>query len=314
MTKAIAWAKAHLDGDTARAASELCLAAMIAGAAGDGRVGDEERRYVLDVAAKLPGLGELPELDRTRFVDRAIHAMDGADAASSLQALAKGSTDEQRRAAYALACLSALSDGVATDEELDHLLEVRDGIGLSDGDAADVEALVRDGAGAKDVYEEDGISWRLAEPETKERAIAFAKRGVDPAPLAPYADACIEAMVLVAAADGTLSPTEADHIHELSERLPVLGGIDGHELERFVRDASGRIAREGAERRLEALAAWLPDEARLGAFTLACVIALADHRASEEELILLDAMRRRFGIPEGEGDRILDAVRDEVYV
>lgn len=313
MTKAIAWAKAHLDGDTARASSELCLAAMIAGASGDGRVGETERLYVLDVAAKLPGLGELTESERTRLVDRAIGALKDADAKVALGTLAKGANEDQKRAAYALACLAALSDGVATDEELDHLLEVRDGIGLSDGDAADVEAMVRTGSGAKDVYEEDGVAWRLAEPETKQKAVAFAQKGIDPSPLAPYADACVEAMVLAAAADGTLSPTEAEHIHELAEKLPVLGGIDGHELERFVRDAAGRISREGADRRLQALAAWLPAEARIGAYTLACVIALADHRATEEELMLLEEMRRRFGIAEGDGDRILDTVRDEVY-
>jgi hypothetical protein len=43
------------------------------------------------------------------------------------------------------------------------------------------------------------------------------------------------------------------------------------------------------------------------------VIALADHRATDEEMILLEEMRKRFGLSEGEGDEIVDAVREEVY-
>lgn len=313
MNKAISWARAHLDGNSTRAAGELCLAAMIAGASGDGRVGDAERAYVLDTAGKLPGLDALEADRRQAIVDRAIAAIQGADAKAALSELSVKATPEQRRAAYALACLAALADGVATDEELDHLLDVRDGLGLDDGEAADVEATVREGVGAKDVYEEDGVAWRLAQPETRERAAGWAKEAIDPAPLAPYADACVEAMLLAAAADGSLDPEEADHIHELCEKLPALGGVDGLELERFVADASGRIAREGAQRRLEALAAWLPANARRGVYTLAVVVALADHRATDEEMIFLDEMRRRFGLSEAEGDEVLDAVREEVY-
>lgn len=312
MDKAISWARAHLSGDAARAAGELCLAAMIAGASGD-RLEAAEREYVLGTASRLPGLEVLPRDRLEALVDRAVSAFSRSDVRRGLAELAAGATPEQRRAAYALACLAALADGVATEDELDHLVDIRDGLGLSDGDAADVEATVREGVGAREAFEEDGVAWRLAAPDVRERAVGWAARAVDPEPLAPYAGACVEAMVLAAAADGGLDEREADHIHEMAERLPALGGIDGLELERFVRDAAGRIAREGAERRLEALAAWLPPEARRGAFTLAAVISLADHRATDEEMVLLDRMRQEFGISEGEGDEILDTVRAEVY-
>jgi uncharacterized membrane protein YebE (DUF533 family) len=310
--KAISWAKAHLSGDEARAAGELCLAAMIAGASGD-HMDAAERDYVLETASRLPGLDGLPKDRLAAFVDRAIAAFARSDVRRGLHELAAGATPEQRRAAYALACLAALADGVATEDELDHLVEVRDGLGLTDGEAADVEATIREGVGAREAFEEDGVAWRLAAPDVRERAVGWASRAVDPEPLGPYADACIESMVLAAAADGSLDEREADHIHDMAERLPALGGIDGLELERFVKDAAGRIAREGAERRLKALAAWLPADARRGAFTLATVIALANHRATEEQMIFLERMRQEFAISSAEADEILETVRDEVY-
>ncbi len=312
MDKAISWARAHMSGDSARAASELCLAAMVVAASGDG-IGAAERAYVLDTASRLDGFEELPRGQLEALYDRVVAALEGADLEATLRTLARGASSEQRRAAYSLACLAALSDGAATDDELDMLLVVRDGVGLSDADAADVEATIREGVGAREVFEEDGIAWRLAAPEVQMKAALFAAEALDPTPLAPYAGACVEALVRAAAADGALSATEADHIHELSEKLPVLGGIDGHELERFVADAAGRIAREGAARRLEALAAWLPAEARRSAFILALVVALADHRATVAEMDFLDRMREQFGISPAEAEELVAAVRDQVY-
>lgn len=312
MDKAISWARAHLRGDVNGAASELCLAAMVAGAAGDG-LDAAERDYVIRTAAELPGFAGMDAGRVTALVDRVIASLADADIKGTLAELAQGVDPEQRRAAYALACLAALSDGAATEDELDLLLEVREGLALSDVDAADVEATVREGVGAREVFEEDGVAWRLAQPEVREKAAIFAAEAIDPTPLAPYAGACIEAMVLAAAADGGLSEVEADHIHELAEKLPALGGVDGHELERFVGDAAGRIAREGADRRLEALAAWVPPEIRRSLFLLAAVVALADHKATEAELIFLDRMRERFGLSRPEGEELLMAVRDQVY-
>jgi len=310
--KAISWARAHLRGDVTGAASELCLAAMVAGASGDG-IDAAERRYVLETAARLPGFDEMPPEQLRALYDRVVASVEGGDMREVLRELAAGATDEQRRAAYSLACLAALADGAATDEEVDLLLDVRDALGLSDMEAADVEATIREGVGAREVFEEDGVTWRLSTPEVQMKAALFAAEALDPTPLAPYAGACIEAMLLAAAADGALSATEADQIHELAERLPVLGGIDGHELERFVADAAGRIAREGAERRLEALAAWLPESARRSVFILATVVALADHRATTAEMAFLDRMAEVFGIGLAETSELIAAVRDQVY-
>lgn len=312
MNKAISWARAHLRGDATGAASELCLAAMVAGAFADG-MDAAERAYVLDTAAQLPGFEEMDAGALEALLDRVVASLSDADLPATLRRLAEGANDEQRRAAYSLACLAALSDGAATDEEVDLLGVVREGLGLPGDEAASIEATIREGVGAREVFEEDGVTWRLAVPEIESRALAFASSAVDPTPLAPYAGACVEAMVLAAAADGTLSAEEADHIHELSEKLPVLGGIDGHELERFVADAAGRLAREGAERRLEALAAWLPPEARRGAFILALVVALADQRATVAEMQLLHRMAERFGFSRAEAEELVAAVRDQVY-
>jgi len=312
MDKAISWARAHSSGDAAGAASELCLAAMIAAASGDG-IGAAERAYVVETAGRLEGLDRLPAEQLQALFDRVAAALAEADIEAVLRTLAAGATVEQRRAAYSLACLAALSDGAATDAELDMLLVVRAGLGLSDADAADVEATIREGVGAREVFEEDGVAWRLAVPEVQMKAALFASEALDPTPLAPYAGACVESMLLAAAADGALSAIEADQIHELAEKLPVLGGIDGHELERFVADAAGRIAREGADRRLEALAAWLPPAARRSAFILALVVALADHRATDAEMEFIERMRDRFDIGPAEAEELVAAVRDQVY-
>ena len=85
----------------------------------------------------MPGLDHLAPDRLAAFVDRAVAAFARSDVRRGLHELAEGATPEQRRAAYALACLAALADGVATEDELDHLVDIRDGLGLSDGDAAD---------------------------------------------------------------------------------------------------------------------------------------------------------------------------------
>lgn len=312
MDKAISWARAHLRGDTTGGASELCIAAMVAGAFADG-MDDAERAYVLDTASKLPGFEAMSPAALAALLDRVVASLATSDVKAILATLAAPATPEQRRAAYSLACLAALSDGAATDEEVDYLAVVREGVGITEDEAAEIEATIRDAVGAREVFEEDGVAWKLAIPEVRMKAALFAAEALDPTPLAPYAGACVEAMVLAAAADGALGAEEADQIHELAEKLPVLGGIDGHELERFVADAAGRIAREGADRRLEALAAWLPAEARRSAFILAAVVALADQRATVAEMGFLERMRQRFGIGRAEAEELLAAVRDQVY-
>ena len=68
MDKAISWARAHLSGDAIGAASELCLAAMVVGASGDG-IDAAERAYVIDTASRLHGFDAMePGLG----VDRAV--------------------------------------------------------------------------------------------------------------------------------------------------------------------------------------------------------------------------------------------------
>lgn len=312
MEKAISWARAHLRGDVDAAAGELCLAAMVIGAGADG-IDAAERAYVLDTARKLPGFEEMDPRQLEALLDRVIVSFEGVEPRQVIARLARDADREQRIAAYSLACLAAVSDGAATDAELDLLVELREGLGLADDEAADLEASLREAIGAREVFEEDGVAWRLALPDLRQRFALLAAEVLDPTPLAPYAGACIEAMLLAAAADGALSEREADQVHELAEKLPVLGGIDGHELERFVSDAAARIAREGAERRLEALAGWLPEPARRGAFILAVVVALVDHRANAAEMRLLERMRDAFGLGLAEAEELIAAVRDQVY-
>lgn len=122
--------------------------------------------------------------------------------------------------------------------------------------------------------------------------------------------ALVEAMVLAACADGTVSAPEIDAMLKRVRERPEFDGMMLEEVRVLVSEATQRLAQ--AEK-MELVLAALRDRLkshhnRLLAFGLAASVALADRNASRSELGLLKTFQRGLGISEAEVEKVITAV------
>ncbi len=116
-----------------------------------------------------------------------------------------------------------------------------------------------------------------------------------------------EVLFLTIEADGTRARSECDAIRNaiqvLSDDLLPAPAVD-----RLIRDLEGRLAAQGQEMRVEALASRFalnkPDAE--AAFTLAAAIALSDDHLDSAEQALIEQMRSYFGISKARAVALLD--------
>ncbi len=116
--------------------------------------------------------------------------------------------------------------------------------------------------------------------------------------------ALVEAIYLVAAADGRFSSEECA---DLSAHVSALTDdrFSADEIETLRRGAEGRIG-EGIETRARAIAELLSDEElRRSALLAASVIAWKDGGVGQKEGIALQTLARAFGIPINELHKIM---------
>lgn len=122
--------------------------------------------------------------------------------------------------------------------------------------------------------------------------------------------ALVEAMVLAACADGTVSAPEIDAILKRVRERPEFDGVALDEVRVLVSEATGRLA--GAGKMDDVLAALRnrlkSHHNRLLAFGLAASVSLADRSASRTELGLLKTFQRGLGVSEAEVERVITAV------
>jgi tellurite resistance protein len=115
--------------------------------------------------------------------------------------------------------------------------------------------------------------------------------------------ALIYTMVIVSAADSEMPDAELRIIGDIVGDLPVFRGFDRSELPRVLNDCTELIGREdGLEQTFKAIKTALPAKLRETAYAIACDLVAADGEATQEELRILDLIRRRLGI-----DRLIAA-------
>jgi tellurite resistance protein len=115
--------------------------------------------------------------------------------------------------------------------------------------------------------------------------------------------ALIYTMVIVSAADSDVPDAELRIIGDIVGDLPAFRGFDRSELPRVLNDCTDLIGREdGLEETLKAIKAALPAKLRETAYAIACDLAAADGEATQEELRVLELIRRRLSI-----DRLIAA-------
>jgi tellurite resistance protein len=122
--------------------------------------------------------------------------------------------------------------------------------------------------------------------------------------------ALLDAMVLSATADGSIAPQELKQLLTRVIERPEFEGVQAQELGQLVEASARRLSHARTlDDVLRALKDKLPGHRnRLLAFGLATSVALADRRASREELGLLKSFQAAFGITEDEVSKVFAAV------
>jgi tellurite resistance protein len=109
--------------------------------------------------------------------------------------------------------------------------------------------------------------------------------------------ALIYTMVIVSAADRNMPDSELHAFAEIVGHLPVFRDFDQNELPGLFNDCTDLIGREnGLEETLKAIKAGLPPKLRETAYAIACDLVATDARATQEELRILDLLRRRLDL------------------
>ena len=109
--------------------------------------------------------------------------------------------------------------------------------------------------------------------------------------------ALIYTMVLVSAADREMSDSELRAIGDIVKQLPVFRDFDAANLASTAQDCAEVLnTPKGLDRVLDRIVEGLPSRLRETAYALACEIAAADGKASQEELRLLELLRHRLEV------------------
>lgn len=122
--------------------------------------------------------------------------------------------------------------------------------------------------------------------------------------------ALVEAMLLAAMADGSVSQREMQTLLARVLERPEFEGTQSGELNLLVETSAVRLAEaRNLEEVMVSLRRRLPDHKnRMLAFGLAAAVALADQRATRSELGLLKTFQAALGISEDEVAQIIDVI------
>ncbi len=109
--------------------------------------------------------------------------------------------------------------------------------------------------------------------------------------------ALIYTMVLVSAADRDMTDNEIATMGEIVRSLPIFRSYDFDLLATAAQTCAELLdAEEGLETVLALIREALPDKLCETAYAIACEIAAADGKVSQEELRLLEIIRHRFDV------------------
>ena len=109
--------------------------------------------------------------------------------------------------------------------------------------------------------------------------------------------ALIYTMVMVSAADRDMTDPELQTIGDIVKHLPVFADYDLSQITKPAQDCAQLLADpEGLDKALAMIGEALPDQLRETAYALACDVAAADRKVTQEELRLLEWLRHGLDI------------------
>ncbi|MDJ0934636.1 MAG: tellurite resistance TerB family protein [Kiloniellales bacterium] len=109
--------------------------------------------------------------------------------------------------------------------------------------------------------------------------------------------ALIYTMVLVSAADRNMTDSELKSMGEIVRYLPVFRDYDPDSLPKTAKKCAELLGDDqGLDKALEIIAESVPERLRETAYAIACDVAAADGKATQEELRLLEMLRHRLQV------------------
>jgi tellurite resistance protein len=109
--------------------------------------------------------------------------------------------------------------------------------------------------------------------------------------------ALIYTMVLVSAADNNMPDVELHSIGDMVLHLPVFRDFDRQNLTKVTRECADLLRdKDGLDKAFKDIRAALPAKLRETAYALACEIAAADGKVTQEESRMLEMVRHRLEI------------------
>ena len=109
--------------------------------------------------------------------------------------------------------------------------------------------------------------------------------------------ALIYIMVVMAAADSDMTDSEIMTIGHIIRSLPIFRDYDRDQLPKAAEDCAEILTQEGGLDTIVGLAREaLPDGLRETAYALACDVAAADGKVSQEEIRLLEILRHGLSV------------------
>jgi len=109
--------------------------------------------------------------------------------------------------------------------------------------------------------------------------------------------ALVYTMVLVSAADNNMPDVELQSIGDMVMHLPVFRDFDRSKLTAITSECAKLLQdKDGLEKALGAVKEALPEKLRETAYALACDVAAADGKVTQEESRLLEMIRFRLNI------------------
>ena len=110
--------------------------------------------------------------------------------------------------------------------------------------------------------------------------------------------ALIYTMVMVSAADRDMTDPELQTIGDIVKHLPVFADYDLSLITKTAQDCAQLLSDpDGLDKGLAMIGEALPEKLRETAYALACDVAAADGRVTQEELRLLEWLRHGLNIP-----------------
>lgn len=127
--------------------------------------------------------------------------------------------------------------------------------------------------------------------------------------------ALLEAMLLVASADGAVTKVELEDIYRRVFERPEFEGIHARDLQDAVAEAAQRISAHGLQQVLPSLAERLPDpDSRALAFALAASVAVADRRTPPKELAVLKGLQEVFALTDAQVASLFEAAESSAQL